>query len=110
MSPDEKRGAERFPCDGGVEVRSPGATAGFWGTLSDISSTGCYVSSFSPLPSGTEVDTIVHVKHNGLEFQAKGKVTTFHPGVGMGVSFTSLEPPHREALSRLIAELQASKA
>jgi PilZ domain-containing protein len=109
MSPDEKRGAERFLCDGGVEVRSPGATSGFWGTLTDISATGCYVSSFSPLPSGTEVETRVQVKHNGMEFQAKGRVTTFHPGVGMGVCFTSLEPSQRESLNRLIAELQAQK-
>ena len=81
----ERRQHPRHTCDLGVEVRTVDAKSGYWGTLGDISLGGCYVYTFSPLPSGADV--ALKIKANEAEIAMAGKVVAFHPGVGMGIEF-----------------------
>ena len=108
MNQNEKREAVRYACDGGVEVRQPGQPGGLWGTLTDICSTGCYVSSFSPFSAGIAVTLSFHIKHNNLDFLAAGNIVTMHPGVGMGIHFTEVADADRAKLDGLIEDLKAA--
>ena len=82
---NEKRRYPRFPCDTGVRIHPEKSTAGYWGTLSDISAGGCYVYTFSPLPVGQVVTLIIKI--GASEVEVGGKIVSSHPGVGMGVAF-----------------------
>jgi len=90
----EKRRHVRYTCDIGVEIRTGNAGAGYWGTLADISSGGCYINTFSPLPLGTSV--VLLIKTSGTEVNARGKVVSSHPGVGMGIEFQGFIAQHDE--------------
>ncbi|HEV2987134.1 MAG TPA: PilZ domain-containing protein [Candidatus Angelobacter sp.] len=81
----ERRRHSRFTCDLGVEVKTLDAKSGYWGTLGDISLGGCYIYTYSPLPSGADV--ALRIKTEGAEIAMVGKVVAFHPGVGMGIEF-----------------------
>ncbi|HEV2961588.1 MAG TPA: PilZ domain-containing protein [Candidatus Angelobacter sp.] len=81
----ERRRHSRHTCDLGVEVKTEDAKSGYWGTLGDISLGGCYVYTFSPLPSGSAV--ALKIKTEAAEIAMAGKVVAFHPGVGMGIEF-----------------------
>ncbi len=104
----ERRRYARYPCDLGVEVRTRDAKSGYWGTLGDISLGGCYVYTFSPLPSGSAV--ALKIKTSDAEIEMAGKVVAFHPGVGMGIEFEGgFAEGAEENLKTLIAALEGSK-
>lgn len=102
----ERRSHARYVCDGGVEVRTEGSNAGFWGTLTDISLGGCYIQTFSPLPAGTQLAMRIQTKVS--EFRCAGVVQASHPGVGMGVSFTEFGDGQRVLLEALMKSLAES--
>jgi hypothetical protein len=81
----ERRRYPRYHCDTGVRIHPEKTTAGYWGTLSDISFGGCYVYTFSPLPVGQTVTLIIKIGDS--EVDVGGKIVSSHPGVGMGVAF-----------------------
>jgi hypothetical protein len=99
----ERRKHPRYSCDLGVEVRVSDAGAGYWGTLADICLGGCYVSTFSPLPVGTDV--VLVLKSPNLEISMSGTVVTAHPGVGMGVQFVGVPAEGQAHLKSLLEEL-----
>lgn len=103
----EKRRHNRFTCDGGVEVRSEG-TRGFWGTLTDLSEGGCYITTFSPLASGTPVTFKIQV--HGIEVCGDAHVASMHPGVGMGLKFMRLDPIAQSNLAKLLEALDSQDA
>jgi PilZ domain len=81
----EKRRFPRYVCDTGVRVHPETGTAGYWGTVGDISLGGCYVFTFSPLPVGQVVT--LDIKANDNEINLAGHTVSSHPGVGMGIAF-----------------------
>jgi hypothetical protein len=107
MPQDEKRVATRYVCDGGVEIKQPGKH-GFWGTVCDISEGGCYVQTFEPLATGTQV--AFRIQARGREFHGSGTIQASHPGVGMGMFFFAVDDGQRAILKNLLAELEAEKA
>lgn len=103
----EKRRFTRYACDTGVLISLEQGSGGFWGTLSDICIGGCYIYTFSPLPMGQALS--LTIKAEGKEISVKGKTVSSHPGVGMGVAFTSfLNLECEDTLKAYIADL-ASK-
>src|SRR5437588_12959677 len=105
----ERRRYARHACDLGVEVQTADAKSGYWGTLGDISLGGCYVYTFSPLPSGSAV--ALKIKSDAAEISMAGKVVAFHPGVGMGIEFEggSVESAG-DNLKNLIVRLEKKEA
>src|SRR5258708_5972971 len=106
--PLERRKHPRYCCEVGVQVRTESSKNGYWGALAAISLGGCYVNSFSPLPSGTGVT--LKLQSHDIEINLCGSVVTSHPGVGMGIQFegfTSLEDEVH--LKTLLAELGRGK-
>jgi PilZ domain len=105
----ERRRHVRHAVDLGVEVRTPDAKSGYWGTLGDISLGGCYVYTFSPLPSGSAV--VLRMKINESEAEMLGKVAAFHPGVGMGIEFQQpLAEDAEQGLKVLIAAIEKNES
>jgi hypothetical protein len=101
----EKRKHPRFPCDAGVEVRPENGKFGNWGTLADISTGGCYIYTFSPLPMDTTV--VLNIKVKSTEITVAARIVTSHPGVGMGVEFKGFVQPDGEArLKNLLTLLE----
>jgi hypothetical protein len=102
----EKRMHPRYPCDTGVRIQAETGGAGYWGTVGDISLGGCYVFTFSPLPTGQAVT--LAIKANDEEIHLAGKTVSCHPGVGMGIAFQGFtQGDAEEQLKRFVAQLAA---
>ena len=102
----ERRKHPRYPCDTGVRIHPEGGNAGYWGTVGDISIGGCYVFSFSPLPTGVAVT--LAIKANDKEINVAGRTVSSHPGVGMGIAFQGFIQEDSEAcLNNFLAQLAA---
>lgn len=102
----EKRMHPRYPCDTGVRIQAESGGAGYWGTVGDISLGGCYVFTFSPLPTGQAVT--LAIKANDKEINLAGKTVSFHPGVGMGIAFQGFTQEDAEAqLKSFLSQLAA---
>src|SRR5260370_21458473 len=84
----EMRAATRYACNGTAEVGPEGGSIPIWCGLSDISISGCYAETTSPLPVDTRV--YVRLKIFGVQVQSLGTVRTTHHGVGMGISFAEM--------------------
>ena len=103
-----RRRDARYRVSGGAKIQEPGAPAGQWTMLHDISSGGCYVETTTPLRPGAHVDVAVHVGET--QITAKGEVTVAHRQVGMGVRFSDMTPLNRQRLESLVDELVRSGA
>jgi hypothetical protein len=106
--PGKRRVHPRYACTGTVEVAPEGSNMPLWCILSDISVSGCYAETTSPLPAHTQVHAVV--KTGGIEFHAKGVIRTSHPAVGMGISFSALNPMDKERLESFIEQLRQDLA
>ena len=100
---NNRRKDARYRASGGAKVQEPGAPAGQWTMLHDISIGGCYVETTTPLHPGARVDILVHA--GDIQITAKGEVTVAHRLVGMGVRFTDMTPLNRQRLEKLVDEL-----
>ena len=93
----DRRRFRRYPCSGGLEIITAFEYP-FWGDLADISATGVYAKTPSPLPR----HTLTRIRITVGEFlcEAHAEVMTSDPGFGMGLRFTVLS-------QRSMSELRA---
>jgi PilZ domain len=77
-----------------------GTDAGMAGMLSDISLSGCYIETLSPLPIGTQLD--VRFVSNGISLALPGIVRVIHPSMGMGIQFINLPAEPAQRLEQLV--------
>jgi hypothetical protein len=92
----ERRNSTRYPVSVEIEVTEMASRTPSRGNTTDVSLSGCYVATIFPLPTGATVDLKMWI--DDCNINGHGSVQTCHPGVGMGLKFTSL--PH-EAVRRL---------
>jgi hypothetical protein len=62
----------------------------------DLSLSGCFVKTRTPLPAGTEVR--VRITFEGSDFAAIGNVTANITREGMGIEFVEIEPHHQATI------------
>jgi CheY-like chemotaxis protein len=105
VSAGDRRDRSRHTCCIGVEVYRFGHTIPYRCTLSDVSSGGCYVESTEPFRSGVPLEIVVRTSE--LKLRIEGKVTSTHPGFGMGVQFTFRSEGQREQVQQLLADQSA---
>ncbi len=74
-----------------------------WATLTDVSLHGCYVEMNSTFPVGTKVNLVL--KSFGIRIQARGLVQATYPSMGMGISFSDIDPVEELQLRQLLAAL-----
>ena len=105
VSAGDRRDRSRHTCRIGVEAYRFGHTTPHRCTLTDVSNGGCYVESSEPFRSGVPVEIVVRTSE--LKLRIEGKVTSTHPGFGMGVQFTFRSDGQREQVQQLL-ECQSS--
>jgi len=98
----DRRRFPRHPCSGGLEVITVFEYP-FWAELIDISATGVYAKTPSPLPP----HTLTRIRITVGEFlcEAHGEVMTSDPGFGMGLRFTVLSQRSMSELRAFLASL-----
>lgn len=97
----ERRRHFRFDCDLGVELQLAPDRPPTRMRCTDISRGGCYLETWSPLPTGTSVNLFIALPKGSV--RAAGEVRTTDPAFGMGIRFTDIESTR--AFDELIQEL-----
>jgi hypothetical protein len=94
----ERRGATRYNFGAIAEVIDLDQPDELVSLTRDLSLSGCFVMTTTPLPKGTRVR--VRIMRSSGEFTAIGNVTANVTPTGMGIAFTQLEPNDRAILER----------
>ena len=92
----------RFRCQNSVEVHLASG-ASFWGTVADLSLSGCYVEMPIPLEPGTRVK--VGIWFGQSKAWAQAQVAHRTPGSGIGLSFLEISESDRDQIRRFLASL-----
>lgn len=102
-----RRRMPRYACRGGGEIRQPGMKTVVWGSMTDISRTGCYLETLTTLPRNAKCDLMLNVE--GVEIRAGAEVRVSHPSMGMGLQFTDVDPTDQKKLDDLLMKLAGGK-
>ena len=73
--------------------------------VDDLSVGGCFVDTFGRVQVNEEVNLQIQLP-SGAWLPLRGHVTSYQPGVGFGMYFTSLSDDESAALIRLIASVK----
>ena len=74
-----------------------------WGSLTDISRTGCYLETLTTLPRNAKCEVNLNVE--GIEVRAGAEVRVSHPSMGMGLQFIDIDPEDQKKLDDLLTKL-----
>jgi c-di-GMP-binding flagellar brake protein YcgR len=99
----DRRRDPRYPLVAEARITEIGSGSEIKLRTSDLSITGCYLDTVSPLPNGTDI--VVKISRDDGLFETPGKVVYVHPGMGMGVRFADTKPAQQTVLVRWIAEI-----
>jgi PilZ domain len=99
----ERRGATRYNFGAIAEVVDLDRRAEVVSLTRDLSFSGAFVKTTTPLPTGTRVR--VRITHSGAEFAASGNVTGNVTPTGMGIVYTEIEPNDRAILERWLGSM-----
>jgi len=102
-SPGDRRGNDRYPCNGSVSLRSATFTTPIWGTLRDISAGGCYVQSVNVAAVGDIVSGQMTL--NGIQINGVAEVRSSRSTVGMGLQWCDLGWDGLEKLNKILRTL-----
>jgi PilZ domain len=94
--PNDRRREPRHFFTATIELLEADVEARVRARTGDLSLNGCYVDSLNPFPVGSKVK--VTVTHNEVSFTAVGTVVHGEQNMGMGISFTKVEPDQKEIL------------
>ncbi len=98
----ERRNALRYPFIAPAELVDVGNGTQISARTSDLSLQGCYVDTLNPFPLGTVLR--VRILKADHIFETKARVSSRHPGSGMGLLFGELTPQQCALLVRWLAE------
>lgn len=101
----DRRRAPRFSVTTAVCVVDAESGVELQGRVTDLSLSGCYVDTMSPLPGGRPVR--VKITHQGKTFEAQARVAYSQQVMGMGVAFVKAEPEQLKTLQEWLSALQA---
>jgi len=100
-SSPELRSNPRYRCQNSIEVHVNGAS--FWGTVADLSLSGCYVEMPIPLEPGTKLK--VGIWFGQSKAWAQAQVAHRTPGIGIGLNFLEISDSDRDQIRRFLASL-----
>jgi PilZ domain len=98
----ELRTNPRFRCQNSIEVHVNGG-ASFWGTVADLSLSGCYVEMPIPLEPGTKLKVAIWFGQSKAWAQAQVAHRT--PGLGIGLNFLEISDADRDQIRSFLANL-----
>jgi SAM-dependent methyltransferase len=97
---EERRSNKRF--NSKLEVKWEWMAA-MEARLDDISMGGCFINTMGQVDPG-EVMNIQILMPSGEWLGLRGEVTSFQPGIGFGLAFSSLTEEQKEALASLLSD------
>ena len=106
-SREGRRRMPRYACRGGGEIRQPGMKTVVWGSMTDISRSGCYLETLTTLPRNAKCELMLNVE--GTEIRAGAEVRVSHPSMGMGLQFIDIDPTDQKKLDDLLLKLAGGK-
>ena len=95
---DEKRSSERKTVN--LVVKWDSLSGSYEAKLEDISLSGCFINT-TGLANLDEVMNLEVLLPSGEWLTLKGTVTTYQPGIGFGVVFSSLTDEQTQAVEKL---------
>jgi hypothetical protein len=105
--PNCRRDSERFTVDGLAEILVDGGASLFRGSITNISKTGCFISTSAPirLPRGTPVEIVLTVNAKAMRISAELRFTSTK--VGVGFRFLPMKTFTRAILNQVIEAIKA---
>jgi len=100
---DRRRSGPRHTVSAVVQVVELRSGSRLNSRISDLGLGGCYIDTITPLPLGSGVR--LGLLKGKQVVEVDGKAIYSHPGLGMGIAFTTASPEQRAALDRWVAEL-----
>jgi len=98
-----RRRHDRFTCEVVMQVCRDGGGNPMYCQMNDVSTSGCYVVTRTPLVVDSRVEFIF--RDRGSDVRGRGIVRTSHACLGMGIEFTEMLAEHRQALEKFLARL-----
>ena len=96
----ERRVQPRQPYRCEVEIVGSDESPGLRGVISDLSISGCYVETQTPLEAGTKLELLFKLRDT--PFALLGSVKYAHPNMGMGIEFLKLSGDELKGVERLL--------
>lgn len=103
----ERRRQERCSLTAAATIFEPDSETRVEAHTTDVCLDGCYVDTVSGLPVGTIVE--VRLTKDGELFHSVAKVVSSQVGMGMGLSFSSMEHDQFLLLERWLKELRGER-
>jgi hypothetical protein len=104
----ERRGGPRYYFSAVAELFGASSPRVRVGRVKDLSFGGCYIAIPEPFPEGSELS--VRITTERETFQCHAVVARATYGIGMGISFRSLEPGFRQVLEAWLDVAQGGSA
>jgi hypothetical protein len=103
----DRRSVNRYPFSASAKVMELRSQALVTGRSSDLGLGGCYIDIISTFA----MDSIVRVRleHEKKVFEALATVVYTQPSIGMGLSFTKIEPKNELILREWVAEISGER-
>ncbi|CAN5573816.1 hypothetical protein BH20ACI4_BH20ACI4_27820 [soil metagenome] len=98
-SGSERRNTKRFAVN--IDIEWEGSVGRRKGTLSDISTTGCFVLCSGEVNDGETVKIFIPLA-DGMKAEFWGEVVNHVLEIGFGANFVALSTPQREFIERII--------
>jgi hypothetical protein len=107
MLPEARnRRYERVGLSKGPLVAWQGPTGRTVSRVATLGMGGLFIEVAEPAAAGDGIKVVLAVPEGVV--RARAMVRNSHPGKGMGVEFTSMNPEHRARLRRLVRKLLAA--
>jgi hypothetical protein len=100
----ERRRATRYNFGAVAEVTDLASQRYLVALTRDLSLSGCFIKTTTPLTEGTRVN--VRITSSGAEFSATGKVSRNVTTEGMGIEFIEITPGEQAILQKWLADFQ----
>lgn len=100
----ERRATQRFEVN--IEVEWEGIDGRKKGTISDISTSGCFVLCSGEVNDGETVKIFIPLA-DGMKVEFWCEIINHVIEIGFGANFIALSTPQREFLERIIESTQA---
>lgn len=104
--PDERRSNERKRIL--LEAKWKGMSRRHEARVDDVSLGGCFVNTYAQAELGEHINLEIHLPSGGW-LPLRGHVASYQPGVGFGMSFTSLTTEETAGLKELLRTAKERK-
>ena len=105
--PPDRRHSPRLRCRLPIEIRTSDMKFAIRGETTDISTNGCYVSTWQTIAVGTEIAFRCWVGTKAID--CKAVIRTSDPNVGNGMEFVNLDHESAAVLTDYLDRLQSEE-